>query len=106
MLDYDGDELDVLVIADQAFQPGIIVPVRITGAMEMIDSNETDAQINCCNWLRSTLCARMQSFKDVPEHLLEIKDFFENYKNLQNKKVIINGFKDEVWAIKELSLSS
>jgi inorganic pyrophosphatase len=44
-LDWDGDELDVLVFADQSFQPGIIVPARIVGALEMIDNGETDTKL-------------------------------------------------------------
>jgi inorganic pyrophosphatase len=44
-LDWDGDELDVLVFADQQFQPGIIVPTKIIGAMEMIDNKETDTKL-------------------------------------------------------------
>ncbi|MCV3743704.1 inorganic diphosphatase [Ureaplasma sp. ES3154-GEN] len=100
-LDYDGDELDALVIADQAFNPGINVPVRLLGAMKMIDGGETDTKlitvIDC-----DPRYQHIQTLQDVPAHYLkEIKDFFENYKNLQNKTVIINGFEDQAWAINE-----
>ncbi len=100
-LDWDGDELDILVIADHSFLPGTKVPCRVLGAMEMVDGGETDTKligvIDC-----DPRFAHMQTFKDIPEHLLkEIKDFFSNYKNLQNKKVVISGFKDEKWAMKE-----
>lgn len=100
-LDWDGDELDVLVIADQAFQPGIQVPTRIIGAMEMVDNGETDTKligvIDC-----DPRYNHIKKFSDIPEHLLlEIKDFFEIYKNLQKKKVVVKGFKDEVWAKNE-----
>jgi inorganic pyrophosphatase len=33
--------------------------------------------------------------------LKEIKNFFETYKLLQNKKVIVKGFQDAEWAINE-----
>ncbi len=100
-LDWDGDELDVLIIADQEFIPGILVPVRIVGAMEMIDGGETDTKllgvIDC-----DVRYKNIQKLSDVNEHLLlEVKDFFENYKNLQKKSVIIKGFKDEIWATNE-----
>ena len=40
----------------------------------------------------------------VPQHYKdEIVDFFLNYKNLQNKKVVINGWGDADEAIKELN---
>ncbi len=100
-LDWDGDELDVMIFSDHAINSGIRVPVRIVGAVEMIDGGETDTKllgvIDCdprWTWLTS--------FDQIPQSWLdEIKDFFENYKNLQNKKVLIKGFKDEQWAINE-----
>lgn len=100
-LDWDGDELDCLVIADQSIGTGIVVPARIIGAMEMIDDGETDTKligvIDC-----DPRYTHIQSMKDLNEHLLlEIKDFFQTYKNLQHKKVIVRGFKDKAWAVKE-----
>jgi len=100
-LDWDGDELDALIISNQAFMPGVSVPVRVIGAVEMIDNGETDTKL-----ITVIDCDRrydfIQSLKDVPEHWLnEVKDFFENYKNLQNKKVLIKGFRGIEWAINE-----
>lgn len=100
-LDWDGDELDCLVIADQSIGTGIVVPTRIIGAMEMIDDGETDTKligvIDC-----DPRYSHIKSLKNLNQHLLlEIKDFFENYKNLQHKKVIVRGFKDQTWAVKE-----
>ena len=85
-LDYDGDELDVLVFADQAFQPGIKVPARILGAMKMIDGGETDTKLLAVIDVDPRY-KHINTFKDIPLHwLAEVQDFFENYKNLQNKK--------------------
>lgn len=100
-LDWDGDELDVLVISDQEFLPGIVVPTRVIGAMEMIDGGETDTKligiIDC-----DPRYSHVNKLKDLNPHVLnEIKDFFENYKNLQKKKVLIKGFKEIDWAEKE-----
>ena len=100
-LDWDGDELDILVLSDQSFMPGVKVPARIIGAMEMIDSGETDTKligvIDC-----DPRYSNINSINDINEHLLkEISNFFQNYKILQNKKVIVKGFKDKTWAIKE-----
>lgn len=100
-LDWDGDELDALVLSDQSFMPGSIAPCRVIGAMEMIDNGETDTKLICvidCDPRYS----HISSLKDISQHLLlEIKDFFNTYKNLQNKKVLIKDFKDKDWAIKE-----
>ena len=100
-LDYDGDELDCLVISNQPLFPGCIVPTKIIGAMEMIDDGDKDTKligvINC-----DPRFENINSLTDLAKnYLLEIKDFFQNYKNLQNKKVIIKGFKDKKWAMNE-----
>lgn len=100
-LDWDGDELDCLVISDHEFLPGVVVPTRIIGAMEMIDNGETDTKligvIDC-----DPRFSHVNELTDLNQHLLhEIRDFFETYKNLQKKKVEIKGFKDAKWAEKE-----
>ena len=102
-LDWDGDELDVLVISDQSFSPGIVVPTRILGAMTMIDDGETDTKligvIDC-----DPRYSNYKSLNDVQHHrLLVIKNFFESYKKLQNKYVKIGEFKDVAWSINELN---
>ncbi|MEG0879562.1 MAG: inorganic diphosphatase [Malacoplasma sp.] len=100
-LDWDGDELDALIVSDQEFLPGVIVPTRLIGAMEMIDGNEVDTKLICvidCD----PRYDEINSLDDLPKHtLLEIQDFFENYKNLQKKKVEIKGFRDKGWALDE-----
>ena len=101
-LDWDGDELDVLVIADQSFMPGIEVPTRILGAMTMVDSGESDTKligvIDCDPRFKD-----YNSLDDLPKHKLHvIRDFFETYKRLQKKDVKVGAFKDGEWAVKEL----
>ncbi len=102
-LDWDGDELDVLIISDHSFAPGCQVPINILGAMKMIDDGETDTKligvISCDpRW------SDVKTLKDLNNHrLLEIEDFFANYKNLQKKVVKISGFEDEIWATNELA---
>lgn len=100
-LDWDGDELDCLVIADQSIGTGITVPTRIIGAMEMIDDGETDTKligvIDC-----DPRFTHIKTLNDLNPHILfEIKDFFQTYKNLQHKKVIVRNFQNQAWAIKE-----
>ncbi len=100
-LDWDGDELDALVVSDHSFMPGVNVPVRVIGAMEMIDDGETDTKlitvIDCDPRFKN-----INKLTDLSEHTLkEIKNFFETYKLLQNKSVVIKGFKDETWALNE-----
>ena len=70
-LDWDGDELDVLVVADQAFMPGIVVPTRILGAMHMVDGGETDTKligvIDC-----DPRYAHIQKLEDLSAHKLAV----------------------------------
>lgn len=93
-LDWDGDELDVLVFADQPFSPGIAVPTRILGAMHMVDDGETDTKligvIDCDPRFKG-----YQKLEDLPQHKLAvIREFFETYKRLQHKEVKVGDFKD------------
>lgn len=101
-LDWDGDPLDILVVANHEFLPGVQVPARILGAMKMIDGGETDTKligvIDCDPRFNN-----IKTLDDLEPHLLaEIKDFFENYKNLQKKPVKITGFEGLEWALEEL----
>ena len=103
-LDWDGDPLDALVFANHAFLPGSILKTRILGIMHMIDGGETDSKILAVID-NDPRFEHIKTFNDIPKHLLaEIQDFFENYKNLQNKKVVIKGFDDTEEAIKELKV--
>jgi inorganic pyrophosphatase len=69
--------------------------------MEMIDDGETDTKLIGVIAVDPRFSEKA-TIKDLPEHTLkEIKNFFETYKLLQNKKVIVKGFKDTSWAINE-----
>ena len=88
----DGDALDVIVLTTFPLHPGILVKARPVGIMNMIDNGEPDAKIISVpkddpRWVN------VKDLKDINPHTLkEIEHFFLTYKNLQNKKVEINGF--------------
>ncbi|ALV23511.1 hypothetical protein ASO20_02530 [Mycoplasma sp. (ex Biomphalaria glabrata)] len=91
-LDYDGDPLDVLIVSDQPFAIGCEVPVRILGAMEMIDNGDIDTKligvIDCDPRYKD-----VNKLEDIAKHRLdEIKNFFETYKILQKKEVKVGNF--------------
>lgn len=102
-LDWDGDALDSLVISNHSFLPGVEVEVRVLGVMHMIDGGETDSKIiSVIN--NDPRFKNIKTLEDVSKHLLdEIKDFFETYKNLQNKKVSVSGFGGLAEAEKEFN---
>ncbi len=100
-LDWDGDPLDVLVFSKQSFIPGSIVKTRIIGAMKMIDNGETDTKLIGVIDVDPRF-DNINKLDDLGENTLkEVKDFFENYKNLQKKVVKVQGFENEKFAKKE-----
>ena len=91
-LDWDGDPLDSLVIANHSFMPGSHLEARILGAMEMIDGGETDTKIISV-FSGDPRLNHIKSIKDLPKYTLdEISNFFSNYKKLQGKEVVVKGF--------------
>ncbi len=90
----DHDPLDVLVLSNFPVYPRTIVKIRPIGVLRLIDSNEKDDKIIAVH-ASDPRFERYKDIKDVPEHiLLEIKHFFETYKQLQNKKVKILRLSD------------
>lgn len=88
----DGDPLDVVVLTTYPLFPGILVKVRPVGLVNMIDNGEKDEKIIAvpCEDPRWN---NIKDLEDVNPHTLkEIEHFFLTYKNLQNKKVEIDGF--------------
>ena len=99
-LSKDGDPLDILVISSEATFPGCIVPARIIGYLHLVDNGfedykvisvvDVDPRYNDINTL-----------DDLSEFTLqEIKNFFENYKTLQNITVEVKEYHNKEDAIK------
>lgn len=88
----DGDPLDVLVLAHEPLIPGSIVEVRPIGQLPMKDGGEDDIKILSV----PTEDPRWNNTKDISDlesHLLkEIKHFFEVYKGLQEKEVVVGDW--------------
>lgn len=88
----DEDALDVIVLTTEPLHPGILVKIRPVGLMEMVDSGENDNKVigvpvDDPRW------AGVKDISDVNQHHLKaIKHFFESYKKLQNKEVVVPGF--------------
>ena len=76
----------------EPLHPGILVRVRPVGLMKMIDSGESDDKIIAVP-VDDPRWAEVRTIDDVNKHTLKtMKHFYENYKTLQNKEVLINGF--------------
>ena len=88
----DGDPLDILIISNYPTFPGCVVDARVIGYLKVIDNNMEDEKIIGVVD-KDPRFNQIQNINDIPEFkLIEIKDFFQNYKNLQNIKVKAENF--------------
>lgn len=95
----DGDPLDILVISSEATFPGCIVPARIIGYLKVIDNGDEDYKlISVVNV--DPRYNDINELEDLSSFTLEeIKDFFQNYKTLQNINVEVNEYHSKEEAI-------
>lgn len=88
----DGDPLDILVIATEPTYPGCIVPSRVIGYLEMTDGGKED------NKIISVVDPdprynEVHTLSDISPFVLEeIKNFFANYKDLEDTKVVVGDY--------------
>ena len=83
----DGDPVDILVITSEASFPGCIIEAKVLGYLDTIDNGFGDPKIIAVNNV-DPRCNFYNSLEDLPKHsLIQIKNFFENYKLLQNIEV-------------------
>src|SRR5205085_12545461 len=94
----DHDPLDILVLSQIDIQPLCIVKAKVIGVMRMIDNNAADDKI-------IAVCAddvsvnHINNIDELPAYFhSELKHFFEEYKKLENKKVLVEDFQDAATA--------
>ena len=100
---HDGDPLDALVILSEPTFPGCTIAARVVGVFWMTDDKGRDSKILCVpdsdpRW------SHVRDLADVPRHLLdEIEHFFSIYKDLERKKVEVNGYGTREEALAEVA---
>lgn len=99
-LGQDGDPLDILVICSQAIQPLCLVEATVIGNMQMIDQGERDDKIIAVA-TKDPMVNHIKDIDELPNHFFsELKQYFEQYKVLENKVVEIDNFQNKAEAYK------
>jgi inorganic pyrophosphatase len=87
-LGQDGDPIDALVMLDDPTFPGCVVSARVIGMFRMTDEAGGDDKLLCVP-AGDVRKSHLQEIEDVPEFdRLEIKHFFEVYKDLEPGKSV------------------
>src|SRR5271168_3957286 len=94
----DGDPLDVLVLVDAASFPGCVMEVRPIGILEMLDQGILDEKVLAVG-KGNPRYHDVWNYSEIYPHMLkEITHFFAIYKDLEGKRVEIQGWQDASFA--------
>lgn len=98
-LGQDGDPLDTLILVSEPTFPGCLIEVKPIGMFKMWDEKGRDEKILCVP-ISDPHWNTLNELSDVTPHLLvEIEHFFAVYKDLEQKKVGIEGWEDKEQAV-------
>jgi inorganic pyrophosphatase len=98
----DNDPIDVVLLTTYPLMPGVLVKARPVAIMHMIDDGDADEKIIAVpegdpRW------EKVKDLKDINPHTLkEMEHFFQTYKKLQNKEVIVKDFEGQGAALEAI----
>jgi len=96
----DGDALDAMVLLWEPTFPGCFIEARPVGIFVMWDEKGKDEKVLCVP-TKDPQWSHIRTLKEIPPHLLkEIEHFFTVYKDLEQKKTKIEGWRDQKFALK------
>jgi inorganic pyrophosphatase len=99
-LGHDNDPLDILVICSESIQSLCLVEATVIGNMQMIDNGEKDDKIIAVA-TKDPGVNYITDVNELPKHSIAVlRNYFENYKVLENKLVEIDEFQDKEAAYK------
>ena len=96
----DMDPLDIMVLSQVPLQPLCLVPARVIGVMRMFDQGLADEKILAVAEKDASV-GHLTDVKELPPHFtVELKEFFESYKKLENKVVTVPDFQGKDIALR------
>ena len=91
----DNDPLDILVLCSESIASLCLVQATVIGNMQMIDNGEKDDKIIAVA-TKDPSVNHIKDIDELPQHFFNVlKNYFENYKVLENKIVEIDDFQNK-----------
>ncbi|WP_228850612.1 inorganic diphosphatase [Aegicerativicinus sediminis] len=101
----DKDPLDIVVLSQIEVFPLCILRARVIGVMRMLDGGEMDDKIIAVA-NDDISVNHINDISELPDHFFrELKTFFEDYKKLEHKTVVVEEFQNSETA-KQILLKS